>query len=245
MTEAAVRRPLLYQHFTRVANSLLADYEKTKSQQSSANIGFNREIICEEFLKGSLPPRLSIRRGEIWDSSGNKTGQHELIILRDDAASLAIGAADTYLAEGVFAVIEGKSELTKEKLREALEQLKAVRALSLSRPTQRVLQSLFTLFGPLCCIFAYEGATLETILSEVEEPQNANVVDLICVLTRGAIIHKSSLVYWQEQSPFVTCHGKAASLAWLYYHLVGYSGSFLKRDFMLHPYFEPLNGWSE
>jgi hypothetical protein len=245
MSEGAVRRPLLYQHFTRVANSLLADYEKTKSQQSSANIGFNREIICEKFLKGSLPPRLSIRRGEIWDSSGNQTGQHELIILRDDAASLGIGAADTYLAEGVFAVIEGKSELTTEKLREALEQLKAVRALSLSRPTQVILHSLFTLFRPLCCIFAYEGATLDTILSEVAEPQNADVVDLICVLTRGAIIHKSWLVNWQEEFPFVPCHGKAASLAWLCYHLVAYSGSFLRRDFMLQPYFDPLNGWSE
>jgi len=107
------RRPVLYDYFKKSADVLLAEYERTKEQEASANIGYNRELFCNKFLSRVLPPRLTVRHGEIWDSQGNKTGQLDVVILRDDTPSLTFGEADAFLAEGVFAVIEVKSNLTK------------------------------------------------------------------------------------------------------------------------------------
>jgi hypothetical protein len=240
------KRPLLYDHFKRSAEALWAQYEKSKSQLSSANIGPNREdILGKEFLRKVLPPRLVVRNGEVWDACGNRTGQFEIIVLRDDAAALGIGDADAFLAEGVFAVIEVKSNLKRLKLREALKALKKVSELKPAQPTNLILSSFLTLPAPLLCVFAYEGATLETLRDELQMANNQRPVDLICVLNRGALIAKSRLVSWEGAEPYLPCPGRAAALAWLYYHLVSYSAGFITRDFALEPYFQPLNGWAD
>jgi hypothetical protein len=179
------------------------------------------------------------------DGHGNKTGQLEIIILRDDASSLGMGEADTFLAEGVFAVIEVKSTLTREKLQEALETLKKVRTLNLAPSTNLIIQSFVTLYRPLCCVFAYEGATLDTLVGELEKKENQDIVDLICVLNRGAIIPRSHLLQWEGNSPYYCCLGKAGALGWLYFHLVSYAAGFVTRDLSLLNYFGPLNGWGE
>lgn len=150
----APKRPLLYDCFDRQAATLLDRYVGSKQRTSTTNMGDNREEYLRDYLTSVLPPRLTLRRGEVWDGEGNRTGQLEIIILRDDAAALGIGQADAFLAEGVFAVIEVKSNLTTEKLNEALSSLKKVRLLRLSRPSSRHIDSILTLFRPLCCVFA-------------------------------------------------------------------------------------------
>ena len=238
------RRPLLYDYFKKSVDILLAEYERTKEQSASANIGCNRELFCNKFLSRVLPPRLTVRRGEIWDSRGNKTGQLEVVILREDTPSLTFGEADTFLAEGVFGVIEVKSNLTKTKLQEALITLKRVESLELLSGGTRITTDP-VLNRPLRCVFAYEGATWKTLLQELSQPKNNNVVDVICILAQGAIISQGLLLNWENDNSFYVCDGKAASLAWLYFHLVSYSTSFLGRSLAINPYFEPLNGWAD
>lgn len=121
---------MLFDYFEKSTDVLLAQYERSKGQEASANLGFNRELFCNRFLAQVLPSRLKIHRGEIWDSQGNRTGQLELIIIRDDAPILTYeGGANTILAEGVLGVIEVKSNLSREKLIEALVTLKKVKDL--------------------------------------------------------------------------------------------------------------------
>jgi hypothetical protein len=129
--QATTQRPVLYDYFKDSSGVLLAQYNRSKGQEASANLGYNRELFCNEFLSHVLLPRLRNYRGEIWDSQGNRTGQLDLIIIRDDAPILTFGGADTILAEGVFAVIEVKSNLTKVKLIEAINTLRRVRDLEL------------------------------------------------------------------------------------------------------------------
>ena len=163
------RRPILYDYFKKSADILLAEYERTKEQQASANIGYNRELFCNNFLSRVLPPRLTVRRGEIWDSEGRKTGQLDVVILRDDTPSLTFGEADAFLAEGVFGVIEVKSNLTKAKLQEALTTLRRVKSLKLLGGGAMITAGP-VLDRPLRCIFAYEGATWQTLLQELSKP---------------------------------------------------------------------------
>lgn len=238
------KRPILYDYFKKSVEVLLAEYERSKDQEASANVGYNRELFCNKFLSRVLPPRLTVRRGEIWDSQGNKTGQLDVVILRDDTPSLTFGEADTFLAEGVFGVIEVKSNLTKTKLQEALTTLKRVKSLKHSGDGAMITAGPI-LNRPLRCVFAYEGATWETLLQELSQSKNDDIADLICILERGAIISRGLLLKWENIAPFYVCNGKAASLAWLYFHLVSYSTSFLGRALTISHYFEPLNGWAD
>jgi len=237
-----VKRSILYDYFRKSADVLLAEYERSKGQEASANIGYNRELFCNKFLSRVLPPRLTVRRGEIWDSQGNRTGQLDVVILRDDTPSLTFGEANTFLAEGVFGAIEVKSNLTTTKLQEALTTLNRVKALSLSGDGAMITVGP-VLNRPLRCVFAYEGAEWKTLLRELAKSENAAVADLICILNSGALISRGLLLNWEGDAPFYVCEGKAASLAWLYFHLVSYSTSFMGRTLSIVQYFEPLNGW--
>lgn len=237
-----VKRPILYDYFRESADVLLAEYERSKTQGASANLGYNRELFCNKFLSHVLPPRLTLRQGEVWDSQGNRTGQLDIVILRDDTPSLTFGGADTYLAEGVFSVVEVKSNLSRTKLQEALSTLKRVKSLNLTGGGAMITSGP-VLSRALRCVFAYEGATWETLLEELVKPNNSDVVDMICILNRGTLISKGLIFSWEGDAPFYQCDGKAAALAWLYFHLVSYSTSFMGRSLSIGQYFEPLNGW--
>ena len=182
----------------KFADVLLAEYERAKEHQASANIGYNKELFCNKFLSRVLPPRLTVRRGEIGDSEGRKIGQLEVVILRDDTPSLTFGEADAFLAEGVFGVIEIKSNLTKTKLQEALTTLKRIKSLKLLGGGVMITAGS-VLNHPLRCIFAYEGATWQTLLQELSKPENYDVADLRCILKQGAIISQGVLLKWEGQ----------------------------------------------
>lgn len=236
-------KPILYQYFKKTAVVLLAEYDRSKEQNSSANLGKNREYFCKEFLSKILPPKLSIKSGEIWDSQNNKTGQLDLVILRDDAPSLNIGSENVYLSEGVFSVIEVKSNLTREKVFEAGEAIIKVVNLKINIGAQ--ICSGAILDRPLRIIFAYEGASWDTIIDELKKNNWTDVFDLICILNRGVLVRKDRLIRWSSAEDFSIVNGRSACLGYLYLYLVSYGTSFLGRGMMVNPYFEPLEKWND
>ena len=110
-----IMKPILFDYFRKTAKVLEANYDRSSEQNASSKLGKNRESFCNLFLNTVLPPKLKIKSGEIWDSKGIKTGQLDLIIIRDDAPSLEFGSDNTYLAEGVLSIIEIKSQLDPNK----------------------------------------------------------------------------------------------------------------------------------
>jgi hypothetical protein len=67
-------------------------------------------------------------------------------------------------------------------------------------------------------------------------------VDYIGILNRGAIIRKG-LLEWASPEEYTRIKGQAAALAFLYYHLIQSSSSFIGRNLKFHKYFEPINNW--
>jgi len=234
-------RPVLFRYFEDTANVLLGEYERSKQQNSSTNLGKNREFFCKNFLLKVLPTKLSVKSGEIWDSVGSKTGQQDIIILRDDAPALHIGSDNIYLAEGTFAVVEIKSNLTREKIIEAGNNLTKVSNLKIN--VGAIISSGATINRPLRFIFAYDGAKWETLLDEINKRGWTDIFDLICILNKGVLIRKGKLLKWGDDKKFGVINGKAAALGFLYFYLVSYGASFLGRSLVLNPYFEPLNFW--
>lgn len=235
------QKPVLFDYFEKAVNVLLSKYELTKGQ-SSNNLGKNRESFCHEFLDNVLPSKLNVKSGEILDSLGNRTGQQDIIILRDDAPTLDIGGANTYLAEGVFCVIEIKSNLTREKLHEAGKSFMNVKNLTIN--TGASMSTGVTIDRPLRIVFAYEGATWETLLDEIKKENWTDLFDLICILDRGTLIKSGrGLLNWEGDHEFSKVDSKASSLGFLYYYLVSFGTSFIGRSISLNPYFQPINGW--
>ncbi len=234
-------RPILFEYFESTADVLLSEYKRSSQQNASANLGRNRELFCKNFLSKVLPSKLSVKSGEIWDSEKNKTGQQDVIILRDDAPALHIGSDDIYLAEGAFSVIEIKSNLTREKLKEAGNGLLKVKNLKIN--IGAVISSGAKIDRPLRIVFAYEGATWETLLDEINKNKWEDLFDLICILDKGVLIKKGGLLNWEDENKFKVINGKSASLGLMYFYLVSYGSSFLGRNLILNPYFEPLNLW--
>jgi len=243
-------KPILYDYFEKKANSLWSDYQVSKTQSASRNIGDNREEFINRFLKKCLPPKLKVDSGEILDKKGNKTGQIDTIIIRDDCPSLDIGQNNTFLAEGVFAIIEVKSNLNNEKLIEAGNKLIEIKNLEIDFGIG--IRSGAKCDRPLRMVFAYEGATLPTIKNTLMNNNWLDIFDLICILNRGVIINsgedeKVERVFEdkEDESQLLLASGRAAALGFIYYFLINYGVTFLARSFNIHKYFEPIQYWDK
>jgi len=239
-------KPLLYEYFAQSVAVLLAEYERSRQQMASDNLGANRQAFCDRFLERVLPSRVVVvQGGEIWDSKGHNTGQIDVLVLRDDAAALAFGGTrDTYLVEGVLAAIEVKSNLTSDKLQKALLTLDRVKSLEPSK-SETLMQAGAVLERPLRCIFAYEGATWSTTLSAMNDYGPDPIADVVSILTRGALVRSGLLLKWGGGSTYNHIDGQAAALAFLYFHLVTYAAGFMARGMGLAPYYEPVNAWRD
>ena len=239
-------RPVLHRYFEDSVTYLRSQYERSAGQRASRNLGDNRETFCNDFLSRVLPPRLSIGRGEILDSRGARTGQLDTVVIRQDCPKLDFGGADTYLAEGVFAVIETKSVLNRAKVREALTTLRAVRDLHLDYGPHMANLGPAPLERPLRCIFAYGLESLAPVAEEMLDPQNRDVADIVSILGWGIFVANGhGIEDTGSPLPYVLMPGSAASLGILYLLFVRYASRFLGRVINFNTYFDPLEGWFE
>jgi len=241
-------KPILFSYFNKKAEELLAKYNTSKEQHASKNLGDNREIFINDFLKSCLPPKLKVCSGEVIDNKGVKTGQLDTVIIRDDAPSLDFGGKNTYLAEGVFGVVEVKSNLTSDKIKEAARTLRNVRSLTV--PSFSVVMG-HNLGRPLRIVFAYEGATWETIEKAIKDNKAEDLFDLICILNRGVFITKGRLLFAYDkitgnkiEKDFILNTG-ASALGFFYYYLIMYGVGFMSGSLQLGNYFQPLEQWGK
>ena len=236
-------KPILYDFFYKKAEALLALYNLSGEQKSSINIGDNREIFLNRFLRESLPKKLSIEKGEIWDKKGNKTEQLDSIIIRDDCPALDFGGKNVYLAEGVFAVIEIKSNLNSTQLKRAGKTLERVKGLDVKN--NAIITTGLHLNRPLRLVFSYKGAKWDTLKYVIEQNNWTDLFDMICVLEKGVIISKGRLFEWDSDQKFYFLESRAASIAFLYHYLVSYGSSFVARSINITSYFDPLHSWED
>lgn len=237
-----MEKPILYDYFDKKADALISLSKLNSIQRSAVNIGSNREIFLNKFLKRSLPSKLVIREGEIWDHNGNKTDQLDTIIVRDDCPCLDFGGKDAFLAEGVFAVIEIKSKLNSNEFVRAGKTLENVKNLDISKKGV-AMRASGTIDRPLRIIFSYEGIKWDNLRKIIIKNNWENLFDLICILDKGVILTKGRCFGWDTEHDLYLLENKASSLAFLYYYLVFYGSNILIRRVDIGSYFNPLNSW--
>jgi hypothetical protein len=177
------------------------------------------------------------------DKNGNKTEQLDSIIIRDDCPALDFGGKNVYLAEGVFAVIEIKSNLNSTQLRRAGKTLERVK--NLETKDRAVMTTGPRINRPLRLVFSYKGANWDTLKSVIDQNDWIDLFDMICILGKGVIISKGDLFGWDSNHDFYSLESKAAPVAFLYYYLVSYGSSFVARSININSYFKPYNSWKD
>lgn len=165
-----------------IQKSLMALYE-SGSGMSAASRGREREHFIETFLSRVLPPGYRFGTGDVIDSFGKRSGQLDVVVEFTFLPSVPAlgGGPRLYLAEGVAAVVEVKSDLSKQWAEVEV-------TASALRPLRRQFQAPgFTPYGPPPAqipLFAV-GYTGWKQLNSVKERANAGIVDGVLVIDHG------------------------------------------------------------
>lgn len=99
--------------YFRHASSLLStQYQQSTGLEHNLTAGECRELFVQEFLLDMYPEEYVLGDGEIIDSSGKVSPQADLVVYDPRAPLFSFGESSQYIAEGVLAHIEIKSDLT-------------------------------------------------------------------------------------------------------------------------------------
>ncbi len=108
--------PHVLERLAGIQHMLMGAHAAGKPMSASSK-GTEREHFIEAFLSRVFPPPFRFGHGDVTDATGNRSGQVDVVVEYPFLPSLpVIGAASSrlYLAEGVAAVIEVKSDLTSQ-----------------------------------------------------------------------------------------------------------------------------------
>jgi len=170
--------------------AILNGVHQSSAGMSAVTTGQERSAFLDEFLAKALPPVYRFGTGDATDASGKRSGQLDVVVEYPFAPSLPmVGSGQTrlYLAESVAAVIEIKSNLSKQwaeavGVARALAPLqrKFVWSMSFGNPPEPRIP-LFTI--------GYTGwSQLQTLQSHLAgEP----TIDGILVIDAGLYVSKS------------------------------------------------------
>ena len=196
---------MLESHINAIENVLLAQSIAAKNAGHPNLRGGPREWFIRDFLQSHLPSTLEIGQGEIIDvnsipnpSPGNYRPQVDVVIYRSDMPKISYSKLDfAYLAEGVRATIESKSNVTDSELLKANKAATAHNKLHRSSSSTMVVGKAHNRI--VNYIVAFDGPeNMETIsgwmVGQVQKegliPQE--MVDMIIVLGKGVLWQLSS-----------------------------------------------------
>jgi hypothetical protein len=171
----------LFERLEGIQETLKA-LHKAGNRASSATKGNDRELFINRLLKAVFPPQFRFGHGDITDLSGKISGQVDIVVEYPFFPSLPMGEESSrlYLAEGVAAVIEVKSNL-KNQWNQVEKTSKKLRALRRSFGCNDLATPCWI---PLFVV-AYEGWKDE---QKLEEKLEDGTVDGILVINPGLFV---------------------------------------------------------
>jgi len=140
--------------------------EGSKLINHSLEEGLSNEEIVRKTLRRILPKRYGIGKGKVANSYGDFSKQCDVIIF--DALNCPNLFLDDHMNqvlpfEGVYAIIEIKTKLTKSKITESFDQANSVKSLS-NEIVDVSTNDLVQIIPPIANVIAYDDErSLETI----------------------------------------------------------------------------------
>ncbi len=194
---------MLAQDLQKVSKQLLIEFERTADRaKTPLEVGTGREEIVRRFLADYLPSKWSVGSGFIVDSFGKKTAQMDIVV-NDDLIIKPLSYAQDrglYFAESVGIVVQVKSTLNKQTLRDAIKNLDTVKKLRRAhlKGAYRIMGSseekVWDVIPTL--LFAFQSdISLPTIaksfcdLNKELEIEDTNQVDAVFILNKGVLLN--------------------------------------------------------
>ncbi len=179
-----------------LAKKLVTGYETTTEQLEHMGLrGTTREDLLKDVIRQLLPEKFRVGNGTIVDVHKTQSKQQDLFIFDafNSPVFLKMESASVVPVESVYATVEVKSTLTKETLRQSIENIISVKKLQHSELQNSPL--LFSRHNVIMgCIFAYTSdSTIETVAHNVDKicaeiPKNQQP-NVICVFNKGLIVN--------------------------------------------------------
>jgi hypothetical protein len=111
-----MRSNLLKERLSAIIDLLKAVHQGG-SGMSAASVGYEREAVANALLGNVIAPPYRLGSGDILDSHGERSGQMDIVVERTPSISFPLVNGlhpRLYLAEGVAAVVEVKSDLPSQ-----------------------------------------------------------------------------------------------------------------------------------
>ena len=160
---------LFRSHFERIQRRLEAEGEAAKSFHHGLNRGLIREAFIREFLSENISEFWGVGTGEIFHPKAQEQetrNQIDVVIHNKRYPKLPLAAGiDLFFIETISSLIEIKSRLTKNDVRQAADAAKHIKSLASFEPQRFNPTGMVKNPRPYAFIFAYEGpAKIETVL---------------------------------------------------------------------------------
>lgn len=192
--------------FEEISAKMKGDFNISAQFQHNGNRGSYREDSLKNFLtNGKLPDTFGIASGEIISQYSQVSKQMDAIIF-DKSKSIIFEASEStkiFPIESVLGVIEVKSQLSKTKLIEGLENIKSFKSLHapqlLTKNYGDHVQIGYYNTPPFGVIFAYSlsGNSLESLRNNLKEWCESNPPEVwpnfICILDEGTINFRNGI----------------------------------------------------
>lgn len=180
--------------------SILNGVHQASACMSASSRGQEREAFIDKFLGNVLPPVYRFGTGDATDSSGNRSGQLDVVVEYPIAPSLPALSSGTrlYLAESVAAVIEVKSNAANQ-WDEAIKTANKLLPLQRDFGTTMVMGQSPSTNIPLFVVGYTGWATLDTLKNKLTEfPQVAGIliIDKGLFVSSGGMTATGPLALW-------------------------------------------------
>jgi len=197
--------------FRGLSQKLQADFKLLSSQLSqSLSTGEAREFVLKELLRQYLPDKFGAEKGIIISSVENELPSKQIdIIIYDKLNTPVLYSAENlriFPIEGVYAVIEVKSNLNSKTLKSAVENVRSVKKMTKKAfiEQQRLIASTVNLYGRewkyfpvMGFIFSYDSINniklLKDKLIQYDDLKNLEInIDTICILNSAIITNQKT-----------------------------------------------------
>jgi len=197
--------------FQGLSQKLQADFELLSSQFShSLSTGEAREFVLKELLRQYLPAKLGAEKGIIISSVENELPSKQIdIIIYDKLNTPVLYNVENlriFPIEGVYAVIEVKSNLDSKTFKNAIENVRSVKKMTKKAFIEQkgAIVSTVNLYGKewkyfpvMGFIFSYAGIKdiklLKDKLRQDDDLKNLeNNIDTVCILNNVIITNQNT-----------------------------------------------------
>jgi hypothetical protein len=181
-----------------MAKKMSIDYQEVTSHIEHMGMrGSSRENMLREYIGQLLPQKFAVGNGIIVDVNGIQSKQQDFFVYDafNSPVFLRIESSCVIPVESVYATVEVKSTLTKETLKQSIENIRSVKQLKIAvlKNSPFIPPSYNFILGT---VFAYTSdSAIETVAQNVSEickdiPKDEQP-SIICIFDKGLIVNVS------------------------------------------------------